>query len=282
MPEYVCECCFFKTNNKPHFDRHNATKKHITLSANYNPVDKIINTFTDADAKVKIFEDVIAGLRAEVASLKEMVQMYREMLLVKPQTPTAIPQQISLPAPAPAPEQLKGETCNTLYIIKEMNTDENDAFCPTMDTFFSFNNETAKFNFDDICVDDLTGFNKKWVVEKIVEAMDNLMSQNILVPFRYHKSSWYIKQKNGWEKLEQPKNKNVTSLDEDKYNRDPIARNCFLQFNNRLVKHFDDTLGDAWRGPYGNCDYPLLRDGILNLKNYSNNDILTPLSQLFA
>ena len=243
MPEYTCECCDFTTKHKPNYARHIQTIRHIKRAA-------------EAEAKSK--EQQLAEITAKLDTLVTK----EEMLLM------TIPTE--------------GGTCNPAYIIKQMNDDPDDHLTPDIHEFFSFRNEALAFDFGAIELVDIPFLNTEWVMEQLTTFVTGLIQQKIKLPFKYYKSSWYIKMPvKGWEKCEEIKNKSL-QFTHKKYIRHILVQKLIYILRHRFITYFDDkTRSTTWRSPFKDTGYTELESGILAVNNYSNHSILNLISGLF-
>ena len=213
MPEYKCECCNYKTHIKTQFDTHNLTKKHLkNIDNNTEP----ITPKTDK-TEIQELKDMVILLCAKVTDLEASLQECKEIIKKnneKPPTYEAPPTPPPSPAPqviyvSPEPEpkhepEPKKETCNPMYIAKKLDEDPDNKDILPIDDFFKIGNEEVDFDFDDI--DELKDVGKKYAIDKITDFVKN---NKKILPFRYQKSSWYIKGNNGWEREIVSSNKNT-------------------------------------------------------------------------
>ena len=239
----VCECCNYSTPEKSNYQRHIKSARHIKRAA-------------EAEAKSK--EQQIAEITAKLDTLVTK----EEVLLMT--IPTV------------------GETCNPVYIMKQMNDDPDNHLTPDIHEFFSFRNEALSFDFGDLELADIPVLNTEWVMEKLTKFVTGLIQQKIKLPFKYYKSSWYIKMPvKGWEKCEEIKNKSL-QVTHKKYIRHILVQKLMYILRQRFITYFDEHTGSShWRSPFKDTGYTELESGILAENNYSNHSILGPMSGLF-
>ena len=294
MPEYSCECCQFKTHIKPHFERHNGTTKHLAM-ANKVQTEPAKNDYTEiiedlykniAELKEQ-FINQLAELKAENVAMKTALEECKQQLtnnfkqsftqVVQPQAPTQ-PQQIIITqqAPAPVPEKEPDETCNPRYIEKRLNDDP--AMCKDINKYFSYKSDDVKFEFDDI--NDVYEITKKYVVDRIVKHVKENLKNNVEMPFKYIKSSWYIKTADeGWKKEETLFNKGKQPGDPE-YEHSIIVKKWLYSFKINVINYYDTMSGSSrWRGPDSNWDEMAYE--VFQNERYSNSDILSRLKELY-
>jgi len=266
---------------KPQYQRHIESARHIKKLNNAEPKpDK---------TEIQELKDMVIFLCAEVSSLKASLQECKEIIKKnneKPSTyeapptppPSPAPQiiYVSPPPPAPEPEptpEPKKETCNPVYIAKKLNENPDNADILPIDKFFHSRNEQVDFNFDDI--DDLKDVGKKYAVDKITDFVKN---NKKILPFKFHKSNWYIKNENGtWIKEEHESNKNCKTGSEN-YNYNIIVKSFIGIFQKRLFNHFEKKLGDNFMY---HIEYDRIQAEVFARENYRNSDILKHIAVFF-
>ena len=241
----VCECCNYSTPEKSNYQRHIKSARHI-------------KRVEAAEAKSK--EQQIAEITAKLDTL---VSKEEVLLMTLPHTTV-------------------GETCNPVYIMKQMNDDPDNHLTPDIDEFFSFRNESLAFDFGDIELVDIPELNTEWVMAQLTTFVTGLIQQKIKLPFKYYKSSWYIKYPaKGWEKCEEIKNKSL-QVTHKKYIRHILVQKLMYILRHRFITYFDDkTRSTTWRSPFKDTGYTELESGILAVSSYSNHSILNLISGLF-
>ena len=244
MPVYECLHCKYETKIKTQYERHIITNKHIKRVA-------------EAEAKSK--EQQLAEITAKLDTL-----VSKEELIL-----------MSIPDP-------KGETCNPVYIAKNMNDAPDDSLCPDIHEFFSYRNEALAFDFADVNMDDFLYLKHEWVINKLTSFVTGLIQQKIPLPFKYYKSGWYIKMPiTGWEKSEEIKNKSLQATNK-KYIRHVLVQKLIYILRHRFISHFDEKTGSTrWRSPFKDNGYAELEEGVLSETNYSNHSILNAIGSLF-
>ena len=241
----VCECCNYSTPEKSNYQRHIKSARHI-------------KRVEAAEAKSK--EQQIAEITAKLDTL---VSKEEVLLMTLPHTTV-------------------GETCNPVYIMKQMNDDPDNHLTPDIDEFFSYRNEDLTFEFGNLELADIPELNTEWVMEQLTTFVTGLIQQKIKLPFKYYKSSWYIKYAvKGWEKCEEIKNKSL-QVTHKKYIRHILVQKLIYILRHRFITYFDDkTRSTHWRSPFKDTGYTELESGILAVSSYSNQSILGPMSGLF-
>jgi hypothetical protein len=244
MGKWYCECCDFDAPQKSNFTRHMASVKHSKRAA-------------EAEAKNK--EQQLTELTSKLSNL--LVTKEEVLLMTVPKV---------------------GETCNPVYIMKQMNDDPDNHLTPDIDEFFSFRNEALAFDFGDLELADIPELNTEWVMTQLTTFVTGLIQQKIKLPFKYYKSSWYIKYAvKGWEKCEEIKNKSL-QVSNKKYIRHILVQKLIYILRHRFISYFDDkTKSTTWRSPFKDTGYTELESGILAVSSYSNQSILGPMSGLF-
>ena len=134
---------------------------------------------------------------------------------------------------------------------------------------FPGKNRELLFNFDFDDINDMKDVGKKYAIDKI---MDFVKNNKKIVPFRYQKSSWYIKGNNGWEKEIIQSNKNCKT-GTSQYTFSIIVEKFIFIFANRFTRYCVDKYGDNY--PYMcNGEYARIRAEVLSQEGYRNSDIL--------
>ena len=268
MPEYKCECCNFKTHIKSQFETHNATKKHLkNMNINTEPTSPKSDKSEIQELReiVENHEQTITNMAAEIAALKSSLQECKELILGN------IKNSSTYEAPPPPEPKKEGETCNPAYMVKKLNEDPDTQDILDIDTFFLMGNEQLTFDFDDI--DNLKDVGKNYAIDKITE----FVKQNRkILPFRYQKSSWYVKKKTGWEKEVVPSNKNCEAGSEN-YNFSDIVRLFIGIFQKRFFNYFEAKLGNAFME---HPEFDRIYAEVLSRENYRNGDILKKIGHL--
>lgn len=279
MPEYTCECCHFKTNIKPHFARHIATAKHLALVNSVAEVNhtEVIEDLYNNIAELKAqFAAELADLKNENKILKASLDECRAFIFnnhVQPPPPSPPsspqPQQIIITQQAPVAD----ETCNPRYIEKNLNKEFPD--CEDIHTYFSYKSDNIKIQFDDI-EEPESHITKKYVVDRIVALVKENCNN---MPFKYIKSSWYVKTQDGWQREEPISNKGIQP-NSDAYVHSMIVKKLLYIFKINVIKYFDEVTNDTkWRGIGSNFDE--LSSETLDVSRYTNGDLLNRLKELY-
>jgi hypothetical protein len=267
MPIYTCECCKFNTLIKTQYSAHLLTSKHIKLSV-ATPVVEV-----EKDEIMTAIDFLFKEIQELKLALQEMKQG---------QTPqkTQEPQHIIIQQGCPLElVKVADETCNPRYIEKQLNDDSDNSDIPDIQTYFSFKQNHVKFDFDDVeDFENLTEIGKGYVVDKITDFVKSNIKKNVLMPFKYIKSGWFIKTKEGWEKSEVANNKGKMPCD-DGYNHNIILELFIYIFQNRLVT-FLNSIDSRWMTKF-NVESTRLTLNVFGKANYKNTDILSPLKELF-
>ena len=294
MPIYSCECCKYNTHIKTQFERHNATTKHADMMAKPvvvkkdepNEYEDQVNYLTEEVAELKAN---FAELKADNEALKASLQECKQMLLLKLQQapievapakvePQTIIIQQAVATPVVVPKVID-ETCNPRYIEKELNSNPNYTNVPDIDCYFKIKSAHVDFNFDDIMeAEDMGEVDRRYIVDKIVDFVKTNLKKNVFMPFIYHKSSWYIKKADGWERVEDKNNKGVLSC-ADNYSHNIIVQKFIFIIQNRFIRHFDDAT-PGWRMKNDTDSVRLIAE-VFGSQNYKNSEVLRPLSELF-
>ena len=269
MTVYSCKCCKFETAIKSHLDKHNETKKHLKRVADEQEGNIEIQELREI---VENHEQTITNMAAEIAALKSSLQECKALILSnikKPPTyeapPTPLPSpQVIYVAPEPKPEPKK-ETCNPMYIAKKLDEDPDNKDILNIVDFFKIGNEQIDFDFDDI--NDMKDVGKKYAIDKITDFVKN---NKKILPFRYQKSSWYIKGNNGWEREIVESNKNCKT-GTDGYNFSIIVKSFIGIFEKRFFKYFNEKMGDVFMN---HNEFDRIYAEVLSREGYRNSDIL--------
>ena len=263
MPEYKCECCNYLTHIKTQYDRHINSVRH----------NKKITDFETNEDKTEIQElkDMVVMLCAKVSDLEASLQECKEIIKKNNEKPpTYTPPQILSPLPEPKSEpepEPKKETCNPMYIAKKLDEDPDNKDILPIDDFFKIGNEEVDFDFDDI--NDLKDVGKKYAIDKITDFVKN---NKKIVPFKYQKSSWYVKGNNGWEKEIVASNKNCKT-GTNGYNFSLIVIKFIFIFSNRINRYFDNKYGGNY-AYMSDGEYARISSEVLSQEGYRNSDIL--------
>ena len=275
MPVYTCKCCQIATSIKGQYDAHLLTKKHLKLMENQTE-SKETSKLEETVAK---HEQSIATLTAEIVMLKSALQECKEMFMTKN---TAPPTQIIQVTPPPSPlpiipkEELpKKETCNPVYIAKQMDEDPSNNEIPVFTKYFSIKNDDVAFDFTDI--DELKDVAKGYVVDKLI---DYVKTNKATLPFKYYKSSWYIKRDDGMWERDDPDNNKSCNPASDTYKHSPIVKSLLFIFQNRFIKYFDELKGIEWR-KYGETEFTRIVSECLSREVYRNSELLRPIAMCF-
>ena len=299
MPIYTCDCCKYSTPIKTQYERHNLTSKHITNFEKSNSNEDQIPTTKDNTESIDMLFDEIDALKkdnaamkadnmamkadnmAMKASLEECKQLIMLMKNNVP-TPTPPPQQIVIQTLKNEPEieKPKQEPCNPRYFEKEMNEAPEDKNTPDIETYFSIKQDHVKFDFSKVnSLTDVADIGKQFVIEHVVDFVKQEMQEEKRMPFIYHKSSWYIKTKKGWEKNEVLSNKGKCA-NHQAYIHDIIVKSFIFIMQNRCISHFNELNGStAWLMKE---DAPRLLAEVFSREGFTNKEILNPLSELFC
>jgi len=277
MPIYSCECCKYSTAIKTQYERHNSTTKHLNNINKPVVEDEGVPTTKDNTDSIDMLFDEIAFLKQENAEMKIALQECKQLIADMKNfssTPPSIPQvphQIIISQQAPE-EKPPDETCNPRYIEKTL--DEECGKHEDIHSFFSFKSDNIVLDFDDI--DEPCSITKKYAIDKITEAVKNKLE---VLPFKYVKSSWYIKQQDGWKREEYSSNKNIQSTS-NSYTHSIIVKKLLYIFKINVIKYYDNIMGSTdWRGVGSN--FAELASETLDVVKYTNSDVLTNLKQLF-
>ena len=272
MPLYTCNCCRFETGIKTQYEKHLLTNKHLTNSTKDPKTDEV----TELKEKVAKHEHSIATLTAEIVMLKSCLQECKEMFMSKTNAPPTQIIQVS-PPPSPLPiipqeEQPKKETCNPVYIAKQMDEDPSNNEIPVFTKYFSIKNDDVAFDFTDI--DELKDVAKGYVIDKLVAYVKE---NKATLPFKYHKSSWYIKRDDGLWERDEPDNNKSCNPTSDTYKHSPIVKSLLFIFQNRFIKYFDELKGVEWR-KYGETEFTRIVSECLSREVYRNSELLRPIA----
>ena len=265
MTVYSCKCCSFDTAIKSHLDRHNLTNKHLKLVNGDNKPDEVTE-----------LKETVAVLVAEVAALKSALQECKELIMMKNTAPPTqiiqVSPQPSIPPIIPKEEQPKKETCNPVYIAKQMDEDPSNNEIPVFTKYFSIKTDNVVFDFTDI--DELKDVAKGYVVDKLVAYVKE---NKATLPFKYYKSSWYIKRDDGLWERDEPDNNKSCNPTSDTYKHSPIVKSLLFIFQNRFIKYFDEIKGVEWRN-YGETEFTRLVSECFSREVYRNSELLRPIA----
>ena len=272
MPLYTCNCCRFETGIKTQYEKHLLTNKHLTNSTKDPKTDEV----TNLKEKVAKHEQSIATLTAEIVMLKSALQECKEMFMSKTNAPPTqiiqVTPQPSIPPIIPKEEQPKKETCNPVYIAKQMDEDPSNNEIPVFTKYFSIKNDDVAFDFTDI--DELKDVEKGYVVDKLI---DYVKTNKAALPFKYHKYSWYIKRDDGLWERDEPDNNKSCNPTSDTYKHSPIVKSLLFIFQNRFIKYFDELKGVEWR-KYGETEFTRIVSECLSREVYRNSELLRPIA----
>jgi len=265
MPLYTCNCCRFETGIKTQYEKHLLTNKHLTNSTKDPKPDEVTE-----------LKETVAVLVAEVAALKSALQECKEMFMLKNTAPPTqiiqVSPQPSIPPIIPKEEQPKKETCNPVYIAKQMDEDPSNNEIPVFTKYFSIKTDNVMFDFSDI--DELKDVEKGYVVDKLVAYVKE---NKATLPFKYHKSSWYIKRDDGLWERDEPDNNKSCNPTSDTYKHSPIVKSLLFIFQNRFIKYFDELKGVEWRN-YGETEFTRIVSECLSREVYRNSELLRPIA----
>jgi len=272
MKEYVCECCDFKTTLLANHTRHLASVKHKSKAILC--VDTVPVVGKDMEQSIEMLWDEIDALKLALEECKQLFKIQN----VPPPTPTPqsyTPIHVIMPQP---PEIIKpvDETCNPRYIEKELNDNPCNDNTPDIHAYFSFKKDHVTFNFDD--VEDMVDVDKGYAIDKIVAFVKGNLKKHVEMPFKYIKSSWYIKEKDGWERSDLLNNKTKLSSSCD-YSHSIILLKFLFIIQNRFMANFD-KLDPEWKRQPETHSTRLLTE-VFNPTAYKNSDLLRPLGDLF-
>lgn len=277
MPIYTCECCKYNSHIKCQYEAHLKCKKHLNLISVYIP---------DEEEKSDIYYEIdnlkkdIAELRAENQAILTCLQEYKQIVAdlskVVP-TPIPEPQTIVIQQTPVVVQKPVKESCNPRHIEKKLNTDPANQSVPDIEAYFKIKSEHISFNFDDI--DDMSAVDRKYIVDKIVDFAKLNIKNNVKMPFRYIKSSWFVKLPSGWEKIEQENNKGKFS-NSDTYQHNIIVSSFIFIIQNRFISYFD-AVSPGWRMSI-DTEATRLFSEVFGRQNYKNNELLRPLQDVFA
>lgn len=114
MPEYFCQCCNFKTNDKTKYKRHTETSKHLELAN--------VTTAVRVDTPPPK-NDEIAELRAMVLEMSKTIMMLNQKIdtltiKVESQSVLAAPSSVQ-PIYAPSPVYAEPEKKKRMTVEEE-------------------------------------------------------------------------------------------------------------------------------------------------------------------
>jgi len=230
-----------------------------------------------------IIPDEIQTLLAQIAELKEMVEKREASLTIMTTENTALKMALQLckqnmsPEPIILPTETKktGESCNTRYIIEQLNAYKNPEI-PTFDEYFKNGNDYVQFDFSSVT--DLIMFDTHHVINELVNYVKNNVTQ---LPIKFHKSSWYVKEDNGWIKEQIISDNKGIAPNNIKYQHQRIVSTLLFIYQTRFIRHFDKLLGERWRC-LGESQFPRIISEVLDRVNYRNSIILLPLAACFG
>lgn len=262
---------------KPHFERHMLTKKHLSIADNKQDSDE---EKTDLYTEIEKLKDDIAELKAENKAIINCLQEYKQIVADMsklPPTSSPEPQTIVIQQTPVVVQKPVKESCNPRHIEKKLNTDPANQDVADIESYFKIKSEHISFNFEDI--DDMEIVDRKYVVDKIVDFVKLNIKNNVKMPFRFIKSSWFVKLPSGWEKIEQENNKGKLA-NSDTYQHNVIVASFVFIIQNRFISHFD-SVSPGWRM---NIDTEATRlfSEVFGRQNYKNNELLRPLQDLFS
>ena len=261
MPVYSCKCCLYETSLKGQYEAHLLTKKHLKFASSETENNEV--------AELK---ETVAVLVAEVAALKSALQECKEMFMMKNTAPPTQIIQVSPQPSIPIVAQSKKETCNPVYIAKQMDEDPSNNLIPVFTQYFSIKTDNVVFDFSDI--DELKDVEKGYVVDKLVAYVKE---NKATLPFKYYKSSWYIKRDDGLWERDEPDNNKSCNPTSDSYKHSPIVKSLLFIFQNRFIKYFDELKGVEWRN-YGETEFTRIVSECFSREVYRNSELLRPIA----
>lgn len=284
MPFYRCECCNFSSSIKTHYTKHIATPKHIELSSQ---PPKPVEDDPLAELSEFLCEELMA-LKNSINYLKESLQECKQLIMeMKYTQPTHIAPTQATPhsivisqAPPPEPEEKKeDETCNPVYIVKKLNADPKYDNTPDMEKFFSIYQDHVHFDFDfEDLEDDVISQGTDFLVQHVIKFVKEGLKEEVVFPFLFYKSSWYVKRKEGWERQEKSNNKGIKPEGKGYIWAEPCRSFIFIfanRFNAYCAKELPDTAkirtqkSDIW-------------DSILARERHNEKTIQHPLRSLLT
>ena len=153
-----------------------------------------------------------------------------------------------------------------------MDEDPSNNEIPVFTKYFSIKNDDVAFDFTDI--DELKDVAKGYVVDKLVAYVKE---NKATLPFKYHKSSWYIKRDDGLWERDDPDNNKSCNPTSDTYKHSPIVKSLLFIFQNRFIKYFDEIKGVEWR-KYGETEFTRIVSECLSREVYRNSELLRPIA----
>ena len=149
-------------------------------------------------------------------------------------------------APPPPPEEKKeDETCNPIYIAKKLNADPKYDNTPPIDEFFSIIQDHVHFDFDfEDLEDQVLSQGSDFLVQHVINFVKEQLKEGVALPFLYYKSSWYVKEKDGWERKEKSNNKGIKPDGKGYKWAEPCSSFIFIfanRFNGYCAKELPDT-----------------------------------------
>ena len=279
MPIYTCECCKYTTTLKTQFDRHNSTTKHIKNLA--LPHDVGTPTMNDNTEAIDMLFEEISALKIALDECKQ------EITAMKNASPTYAPPTQTTPhsivisqAPPPPPEEKKeDETCNPIYIAKKLNADPKYDNTPHIAEFFSIIQDHVHFDFDfEDLEDQVLSQGSDFLVQHVINFVKEQLKEGVALPFLYYKSSWYVKEKTGWERQEKSNNKGIKP-DGKGYKWGEPCRSFIFIFANRFNAYCKQELPDTEKNRTLNSE--VWKD-ILTREVHNERTIQHPLRSLLT
>jgi hypothetical protein len=266
---------------KSHLEKHNLTPKHLRMINGISSVSSVSSASDDIIDAIEVYGNDIAFLKAENIALKlaleECKQMFKNNYMPPPTStpPTQPPTHIIIQNPSES-VKIVDETCNPRYIEKELNNDPANDNTPDIHLYFSFKQKHVVFDFDD--VEDMVDVDKGYAIDKITAFVKSNLKNHIAMPFKFVKSSWYVKQKDGWERHDNPNNKSKMPSGSD-YSHNIILLKFLFIIQNRFMSHFDQ-IDPQWKCQSETHSTRLLSE-VFNPSAYKNSDILRHISDLY-
>ena len=152
-----------------------------------------------------------------------------------------------------------------------MDEDPSNNEIPVFTKYFSIKSDVA-FDFTDI--DELKDVAKGYVVDKLIAYVKE---NKATLPFKHHKSSWYIKRDDGMWERDDPDNNKSCNPTSDTYKHSPIVKSLLFIFQNRFIKYFDELKGVEWR-KYGETEFTRIVSECLSREVYRNSELLRPIA----